>query len=507
MPSQSPAFLIQRTPALALLAALGTGAAAFFGTEAPPEGLLLASAAGVAVFGLGIGLAAWLGARGLERRTEKASADIDAVARRLVRLEADLAELGRRDAAPLHVPAEELAAEVGLLGGLVRDIALAMAAHDRDIGALKAGRDGRPAADQEADKAGLATGPDEASPARRLGRDGLREGARGTVLEREAGAGGSGAPGVLLATRAALPAREDPPLRDPAWTGPNEAAILQAFDGGQGLELFLQGIVSLPQRKLRLYEASPRLRLPADEEPLPPEAFTPLLERHGRLPDLDRTILARSAVVARHLHARGSEALVACALSGESVRHPGFLRAIAQFVEAHPDLRGRLVLALPHAVWRGLDQEGAGALAAIRARGLALMLDRVEDPAGEAAALAAGGIAYLKLTTRNLSRFVAARDEGRDGADILADLRGAGLALVVAGVQDEAAVPDLIELGVPLAQGNVFAPARAVRAEALQAPPAPKAPQAHAEGGAEPQTAEAPTPERKPFRAFLRRAG
>jgi cyclic-di-GMP phosphodiesterase TipF (flagellum assembly factor) len=86
--------------------------------------------------------------------------------------------------------------------------------------------------------------------------------------------------------------------------------------------------------------------------------------------------------------------------------------------------------------------------------------------------------------------------------DLVAALGRAGIRLVADGVERETDVPDLIELDVPLAQGGVFAPARVVRTEVLNAPP-PEAPEPAPPPNEDPE----PPPQRRPFRDFLRRAG
>jgi len=87
--------------------------------------------------------------------------------------------------------------------------------------------------------------------------------------------------------------------------------------------------------------------------------------------------------------------------------------------------------------------------------------------------------------------------------DLVPTLNRAGIQLVVTRVEREADVPDLLDLGVPLAQGTVFAPARAVRAEVLSAP----APELLAPPPPPVNDDPEPPPQRRPFRDFLRRAG
>ncbi|WP_244937328.1 EAL domain-containing protein, partial [Methylobacterium crusticola] len=243
-----------------------------------------------------------------------------------------------------------------------------------------------------------------------------------------------------------------------------EGEILAALGAG-GLEVHLQPVVSLPQRKVTFYEALARLRL--GETRLTPAEFMPALERHGRTTELDRLMLARVTAVSRHLATRGSDAPVAYALSPGSLFEPGFLRAVARLVDLHPELAGRLILALPQRSWRSLDAEQAGALAALRER-IGLALDRVTDLRLDPGALAARGAGFAKIGVGLLL--------APGAADLAAALARAGIRVIAEGVEREADVPDLIDLDLPLAQGTVFAPARAVRPEVLSPPAAPPAP-------------------------------
>ncbi|WP_132251819.1 EAL domain-containing protein, partial [Methylobacterium segetis] len=279
--------------------------------------------------------------------------------------------------------------------------------------------------------------------------------------------------------------------------GARDEAVVAAFDR-EGLEVHLQPVVVLPQRKVVSYEALARLRV--EGEVLAPEAFLPVLERYGRTTDLDRRMLQRVATIARHLAGRGSEAAVAYGLSPLSLYEPGFLRSLARLVAAEPGLAGRIVMALPQASWRNLDAEQAAALAALRGR-IGFILDRPTDLRFDALSLAERGVGQVKVPADLLLRQAAGRGPLSDIAveDLVAALARAGIRLVACAVEHEGDVPDLIDLDVPFAQGSVFAAPRAVRAEVLTAPPAPPPPQPPAD---DPE----PPPQRRPFRDFLRRA-
>lgn len=247
--------------------------------------------------------------------------------------------------------------------------------------------------------------------------------------------------------------------------------IMQAFEA-DWIELHLQPIVGLPQRKIRFYEALSRLRL-ADGTLLGPSEFLGILESLGRAPEFDRRVLARALAVARHLVARGSEAIVGVNLSAHSIQEPGFLWSLVGLMDAAPEALGKIVLELPQECWNRLDADRRAALASLRERGVPLSVDRAFDLRIEAKALADLGVRFVKLPAE---RLIAAADRGerafaegeRDLRDLARDLRREGIRLVAERVEREEMVPVLADLGVPLAQGFVFAAPRAVKADVFR---------------------------------------
>ncbi|MER2264414.1 EAL domain-containing protein [Methylobacterium oxalidis] len=465
---------------------------------------LVAPLAAALALTLAAALAALLSHRkaaALSLRCDKLSAELDVLSKRLIRLEA-----GAAASAAITPPAadaglasgiEEVTVEIGLLSGIVRDLASVVAAQDGEIARIKA------------EPRALAPVPALAP---------LQVSAPAPALVQPAPpAAAPPRPEPEPTARPApfAPRPIPPPPRPadtdgfpaPATSAPaaptrgeraREEALVAAFDR-DGLEVHLQPIVVLPQRKVVSYEALARLRV--EGEVLAPEAFLPVLERYGRTTDLDRRMLQRVATIARHLAGRGSEAAVAYGLSPLSLFEPGFLRSLARLVAAEPGLAGRLVVALPQASWRNLDAEQAAALAALRGR-IGFLLDRPTDLRFDALALAERGVAQVKVPADLLLRQAPGRGHLADIAveDLVAALGRAGIRLVACAVEHEGDVPDLIDLDVPFAQGSVFAAPRAVRAEVLAAPPAPPEPPAL------PADEPEPPPQRRPFRDFLRRA-
>lgn len=471
---------------------------------APLWGAVALGAVAIVAAGLAQGRAA-----ALKARCDKLSGEVDLLSRRL--LKAETAAQVRPDAgqALLRGEVEELTVEIGLLSGILRDLTSVVRSQDDEIATLKElslatpkpGAALKPGAAPEPGARTRPEPPAEPIPASARHPDPIVEPMREPTPSRAAAPRATGRDmGEPPLDRIPIPADPAPRPIPPRKPAPRpeagvaaDAEIVRAFEG-EGLEIHLQPVVTLPQRKVVAYEALARLRVGGHLAE--PAAFLPALERYGRTTELDRRMLQRAGTVVRHLARRGSETTVTYGLSPLSLFEPGFLRELARMAGDDPALTG-LAIALPQASWRGLDAGQRGLLGALRGR-IGFSLDRPSDLRFDAGDLAGHGVGQIKVPAELLLRPGAARATLSDIAieDIVPALARAGIRLVATGVEAEGDVPDLIDLDVPFAQGAAFAAPRPVRTEVLAAAPpeepAPPPPD--------------PEPERRPFRSVLRRA-
>jgi cyclic-di-GMP phosphodiesterase, flagellum assembly factor TipF len=279
-----------------------------------------------------------------------------------------------------------------------------------------------------------------------------------------------------------------------------ETAILAAAAEGR-IELHLQSAVALPQRRVRFYETLSRLRL-KDGSLLSPAEFLPVLERRGLSAEFDEKAFARVVQVARHLAARDGETGVSFNLCSASIAEPGFLRSLERVLARNPDVAPRILLEIPQRVLRNLDLDRMGGLSALVAHGIKLCVDRATDLRIDAVSLADRGVRFMKLPVNLLLGADSVRADIHV-ADMAALLARSGVVLIAEKVETEEQVRDLLDLDVPMAQGFLFSVPRPVRSDVL---------------GSSGNSASEPPPhrtdsvqdemsERKPFRAFLRRAG
>ncbi|MBN9454611.1 MAG: EAL domain-containing protein [Bosea sp.] len=481
----------------------------------PLAGAVTGLSAGAAVaillpggLGAGLGLLAsgaglMLALRAFERRGlarhEQAMAGLGEVKVRLATNAIRLDALSQRvqqmpmrdaDAAPARAAIHELTAEVGLLGDLIHQVATTLADHETVLARLP-----EPAATLPAPEVVL---DPETVRRERAGKLAAERAAAAAAAQEEA-----------EAARAAL--------------------IGRALSEG-GLEVHLQPIVSLPQRRTCGYEALARLRLDENTLLLPHE-FIETVEARGFGPTLDALVLTRALAIARHLGSKDGGIFVSCNFSNATWTSSRALAALTRILDKYQEHTGHLVIEMPQTIFRVLDPTSLGLLGAMSANGVRFALDQLVDLRLDPRALFDRGVRYVKASAALLQAHLDGRIQSDiDAGDLATLLARVSITLVADQVEDNPAAADMIDLGATMGQGQAFSPPRPVKPEVFAEPtPMPAAqpePAAAAARPAEsivdrligqervarppaaipaPAVQDAP-PERLPFRAVLRRA-
>ncbi|PTM61138.1 EAL domain-containing protein [Phreatobacter oligotrophus] len=280
------------------------------------------------------------------------------------------------------------------------------------------------------------------------------------VLQRQAGA-----------LRRGAEARMSSPDLPEALAGIGRADAITILDeaiSSKRYELFLQPIVTLPQRKVRFYQASVRLRT-ADGRVLLPEDYRALAEDAGLMPGLDTEVLGRCVQIVRRLTARNRDVGLVCDLSGSSLTDAAFATDLIASLEASRAIAGSLMLGFSQQTLRDMSSLDADTLRALSDKGFRFAMDGVRDLRIEPRDVAEKGIRLIKVP----APLMIARAADTGASIHVADLAGLfaryGMDLVVEDVESESVVVDLLDYEVKFAQGALFSPPRPVRAEVMAA--------------------------------------
>ena len=244
------------------------------------------------------------------------------------------------------------------------------------------------------------------------------------------------------------------------------ALVRQAIDDGR-IELYLQPVVTLPQRKVRYYEALTRMRMPGDVV-VEAAKFLPAARSAGLLPKIDERLVHNCVQVVRRLAAKNREVGLFLNIAPETLTDRASFVEIFGYLEANRALAPSLFFELSQHVYRSLSATELNSLSLLAERGFRFSLDRIEDFRIDPRGLAERGVRFVKVPAElmlNNERNGNGHIHPADLADLLSRY---GIELVADRIENENIVVDLLDFDVRFGQGFLFAPPRPVRAEMLR---------------------------------------
>ncbi len=255
----------------------------------------------------------------------------------------------------------------------------------------------------------------------------------------------------------------------PAFSGLDRDGVIAAIRDGieaQRIDLHLQPIVTLPQRKVRYYEAVSRLNT-GNGETVAAEDFLPYAEAGSLLPKLDSLSVLRCVQVVRRLLLKNRDIGLFCNLSLATLTDAGFAQLL-EFLEANRAIAPSLVFEFTHAAVRSMGPIEHESLAALAERGFRFSMDNLTDLRLEPRELTERGFRFIKASAALLLNRATNSTTNIHPADF-SDLLGRfGIDLIADRIETESTVVDLLDYDVRFGQGFLFSPPRPVRPEALQ---------------------------------------
>jgi cyclic-di-GMP phosphodiesterase, flagellum assembly factor TipF len=298
------------------------------------------------------------------------------------------------------------------------------------------------------------------------------------------------AAGQPAADRPLAPAAEAPDGSSQARNGAQIlTAVRNAIESGR-IDLYLQPIVTLPQRKVRFYEAMSRLRDDNDQI-LTADDFIATAETAGLMARIDHTVMLRCMQVLRRLMVRNKDVGVFCNVAAATLGNAETFTQCLDFLEANRALASSFVLEFKQSTLRALGPIESEHLAALASRGYRFSIDHVTDLRIEPRELADRGVRFIKVPAALLLDPKQASASDIHASD-LSDLLGRfGIDLIAERIEGERAVVDLLDYDVRFGQGFLFAAPRPLRPEGASGASSDPAPQ-DANGSAKPQKMDTP---------------
>jgi len=187
-------------------------------------------------------------------------------------------------------------------------------------------------------------------------------------------------------------------------------AVLQSALEDGGVDVCVQPIVSLPQRKIRFYSAEARLRQPGGKG-LDPLRYRHIAQTVGLIQVVDNLLLYRCVQSARSLVGEDKESRVFCRLSPYSLGDGAFFPQFMDFLQHNKDLADTFVFDIETAVYAACGALEKAHLRRLADLGFRFSLDKVGDIDLNLAELRERQFKFVKIAPRVLLKALPTEDE------------------------------------------------------------------------------------------------
>lgn len=228
------------------------------------------------------------------------------------------------------------------------------------------------------------------------------------------------------------------------------------------IDIYLQPVVSLPQRKVRFYEALTRLRA-GDGTIIMPSQYMKVAEPAGLMSVVDNVLLFRCIQILRNLSNKAQDIGVFCNLSRETLQDQIFFAHFIEFMQQHKELAGSLIFEISQeTLEQGTPAEIAN-LSQLADLGFTFSMDKVTSLDIDFASARARQVRHFKVPASLLLADPATSGARVHPADLKELLARFGLNLIAEKVENERDVIRLLDHDVDFGQGFLFGEPQQIR--------------------------------------------
>jgi len=268
--------------------------------------------------------------------------------------------------------------------------------------------------------------------------------------------------------RGSAPAQAPGPVNPLGTLKDDEVAMLiRDALANERIDVHLQPIVTLPQRKVRFYEAVSRLRLP-EGKLIEAKHFIAATRRSGAVLPLDENLVNSSLQVVRRLTTKSRDIGVFFNLAPETLSDRAVMNTIMSALDANKAIAPSLFIEIAQNDFRSPNAVYRESLHQLREHGFRFAIDHVSDLHIDPQAMAERGVRYLKISAELLLGRVPQTGAQVHPADLVDLLGRYGIDLIAEKIETEEMAVDLLDYDLGFGQGTLFAPPRPIRSDILK---------------------------------------
>ena len=240
------------------------------------------------------------------------------------------------------------------------------------------------------------------------------------------------------------------------------------------VDLYLQPVVSLPQRKTIFYESFSRLRDVTGRVLMPAE-YLNVADAEGLVPSIDNLLLFRCVQIVRRLAKQDRRIGIFCNISLTSLRDDIFFPQFLEFLNENKDLADALIFELGQDAFASRGSVEARNMAKLADLGFRFSIDKVQTIDFDLQDLHRSDVRYVKIAAPLLLEQLL-EVEGKPALKFLKDIHAGdyanllaryGIEVVAEKVESEKQVVDILDIEIGYAQGHLFGEPRAIKEQVL----------------------------------------
>lgn len=221
------------------------------------------------------------------------------------------------------------------------------------------------------------------------------------------------------------------------------------------IDLFLQPIVGLPQRKLRFYETFSRIRIMSDVY-LPAIRYIEVALRQDLMPVIDNLLLLRGLQVIRNTAEGDYSRAFFFNITSLTLNDPKFMADLVEFIAQNRTLAPQLIFELGQ---KDLATMGADVLPifdGLSKLGCRFSMDQVRSLSFDFAHLDSRHIRFIKVEASLLMSELQEMNGLQRLKRLKAELDRKGIDLIVEKIETDRQVAELLDVEVDYGQGYLF---------------------------------------------------
>lgn len=282
-------------------------------------------------------------------------------------------------------------------------------------------------------------------------------------------------PGPMLVARDGKPvANDDSPFNSltgarsalpPVARGLDDAAILNIVREGletNRVDLVLQPIVSLPNRRRCHYEAFTRIR-DRNGQMLVPDQYIGVAEREGLITAIDNMMLFRCVQLVRRSQNRNQNVAFFCNISAHSLTDRHFFSNFVEFMADNAALAPNLIFEFPYATIANRDLDIERHLRQLASFGFRFSVDQASSMNLDYPDLMRHRFKYIKMDAATVLKEMRAPSLGVTAEELKRVVDRHGMDLIVEKIESEPMLLELLDLRIDYGQGYLFGEPRLAR--------------------------------------------